>query len=115
YLRTNSNHIIEAARKYYAPDNEMLREVLVSTVVSELSRVLGWKGKTNRYAFMEPQCYLNAVFTQFLQRDGYDGLTAVEGNDRTGALETKKGDSWVVFDPIKVRLVEEYRVVGEQQ
>jgi len=115
YLQDNQAHILQDARNYFGSNHVNLRELMVSGVASDITRVLGWKGEAKRYAFMEPQSYLNVIFSQFLQQEGYGGLVAIEGNDRTGTLETKKGDSWVVFDPTRARLIEEYEVVGELQ
>ncbi len=113
YLVDNRGEILESSRRYFKP---ALVEVMVSCVLADMDRVLRWKfERITRYAFLEPQSYLNEILSTYLQSNGFDGIIAIEGNDRTGTKETKKGDSWVVFDPMRARLVEEYKVasVGE--
>ncbi|MFA6889279.1 MAG: hypothetical protein WC254_07330 [Candidatus Woesearchaeota archaeon] len=108
YLTENREQILEDAQNNYLPANNDWKKLMASGFASELSEVLTRQGKINRYAFMEPQSYLNNVFSQFLERAGYDGLIAIEGNEKDGKYETKKGDSWVVFDSNKLVFVEEY-------
>lgn len=109
YIAGNRAQIAESAQRYF---NQEYRDWMLSCLHHDIDRILQWDETRpmNRYAFLEPQSYLNTALTAYLQSNEFDGLVAIEGSDRDGKLETKKGDSWVVFDPIKLRFVKEYYV-----
>ena len=48
-----------------------------------------------------------ALFTQYLQSLGYDGLIAFEGGEGT---EVGNHDTYVIFDPKKVKIIDKQKV-----
>ena len=113
YLRDDKDNILT---KYKIEVEKMdihddWKELLVKGMDEQIEKIINNKSeKINRNSFLEPNSYLNTIFTEYLQSQGFDGLVAIEGTDKQGDLTTLPGNSWVVFEPTQARLVKEYKV-----
>lgn len=54
--------------------------------------------------------YTGRTFTEYLMKKKYDGILAIEGGER----ESGQHDSYVIFDPEKIKIIETVKIVKSE-